>query len=91
MNLKQVTELLEKCESLEETLKMAHDEAIGIQKQTRTENLDVMHISQAQEIVAMRIGYLNRQKENLEAEVDAKAKAEGSAPQQQQQQPPPTV
>ena len=79
MNIKQVTELIEQCESLDETLEMAHDEAIAIQKKTGTENLDVMNIAQAQEIVSMRIGYLNRQKENLETEAAAKADAEAKA------------
>jgi len=79
MNIKQLTELIEQCESLDETLEMAHGEAIAIQKKTGNENLDVMHISQAQEIVSMRIGYLNRQKENLETEAAAKAEAKAKA------------
>lgn len=90
MNIEKLTKLIEKCESLEETLEMAHDEALAIQKETGAENLDVMHIGQAQEVVAMRIGYLNRQKEKLEieakenaekkaAEEEAKAKADADA------------
>jgi hypothetical protein len=82
MNIKKLTELLSGCESLDELLKQAQEEARAIQKLSGTENLDVMHIGQAREIVSMRIGYLNREKEKLEeAEAEEKkAKENKKAP-----------
>lgn len=86
MKPKKIIEVLEKCDSLAETLEMAHLEALDIQKATGTENLDVMHISQAQEIVAMRIGYFQRLKEAAD-ELPEEAKAPG-APKPEGSEPP---
>lgn len=74
MKIEKINELLAKCASLEEALEMAHSEALDVQKATGGENLDVMHISQSQEIVAMRIGYWQRQKEAEEEKAEAKKK-----------------
>jgi hypothetical protein len=77
MKQKTILELLEKCEALDQMLGTAHEEAVTIQKLAATENLDVMHIANAREIVAMRIGYLTRQKEAAEEQAAAeKAAAE---------------
>jgi hypothetical protein len=74
MKPNKINDLLEKCGALDQALQMAHEEAIAIQKLAGTENLDVMHIANAREIVSMRIGYLTRLKESAEEKSEADEK-----------------
>lgn len=86
MNLKKINDVLEKCGSLADTLEIAHDEAIELQKALAGEHLDVLHIANAQEVVAMRIGYYR----NLLDAAEEKAAAEKAKAEAPKEEPPKT-
>lgn len=86
MNLKVINDVLTKCASLADTLEMAHEEALDIQKALKGEHLDVLHITNAREVVTMRIGYYR----NLLDAAEEKAAGEKAKAEAPKEEPPKT-